>query len=56
MATDWNEEDEVLDDEDDDATLVGGGGPASALEDFDGDEDELDEHGDNLTRVDEEEL
>ena len=53
-------DDEVLDEDDeddgDDVTLVGGGGPASAMEDFEDDEGELDEHGDNLSRVDDDEL
>jgi len=40
-------------DDADDTDLVGGGGPASAIEDFEGDEEELDAHGDNLSRVDE---
>ena len=40
-------------DDADDTDLVGGGGPASAIEYFEGDEEELDAHGDNLSRVDE---
>ena len=51
MTTDWNEPEE---DRDDDPGLLGGGGVAETLG---GDvEDELDTHGDNLSRVDEDEL
>ena len=45
-------QDDVLQ-EDDDAGFVGGGGPAAQLGD---DSDELDEHGDNLATVDDDEL
>ena len=55
MASDYD--DESLDEDDvEDVSLLGGGGPASLIDDFEGDEEELDEHGDNLSRVDEDEL
>ena len=55
MASDF--EDAPFDEDDaDDVSLVGGGGPASTIDDFEGDEEELDEHGDNLSRVDEDDL
>ena len=53
MSTDWNENEERTDD----PGLLGGGGPARTIRD---DEEEvegmLDEHGDNLSRVEEDEL
>ena len=51
MATEWNEEE---DEAAEDPGFVGGGGPAETI---DGSDDaELDEHGDNLSRADEDEL
>ena len=53
MTTEWDEPEEGEESEEDPGFL-GGGGPARIIE---GDaEEELDEHGDNLDRVDEGEL
>ena len=53
MTTEWDELEEGEESEEDPGFL-GGGGPARIIE---GDaEEELDEHGDNLDRVDEDEL
>ena len=58
MTTDWNEPDEMEEDEpEEDPGFVGGGGPARTI--FGDDEEaseELDEHGDNLSRADEDEI
>ena len=54
MAEEWTEDDEVLGEEDDDPGFLGGGGPASVL--GLGDDEALDEAGDNLARVDEEDV
>ena len=53
MTSEWDEEQE-FGDEEEDPGFVGGGGLADALDE--GDDAELDEHGDNLARVDDEEL
>ncbi len=55
MTSDWNDADELEAEEvDDDPGFLGGG---SIAETMGGDaDDELDEHGDNLSSVDEEEL
>ncbi|MBA2359297.1 MAG: hypothetical protein H0V84_12825 [Actinobacteria bacterium] len=49
MTSEWDKETEATDD---DAGFLGGGGPAAELED--GDDEELDHHGDNLATADEE--
>jgi hypothetical protein len=50
VADDWNEDEPDEQSEDDtDAGLIGGGGPAATIE---GDDDALDEHGDNLREAD----
>ncbi len=57
MTTEWSEPEEEIEEPDaDDPGFVGGGGPASTMDDVPGDEEELDEHGDNLSRADEEDL
>ena len=56
MTTEWDEpeEGEESDEGDEDPGFLGGGGPARIIE---GDaEEELDEHGDNLDRVDEDQV
>ncbi len=54
MASEWDERDELSEEDGDDPGFLGGGGPAETIEG--GDAPELDEHGDNLTQVDEDEL
>ena len=56
MTREYDEPLEDDDAQDDDVDLIGGGGPASVIDDFEGDEDELDTHGDNLSPVDEDDL
>ena len=51
--SEWEEPVELGEEED--PGFVGGGGPAELLDDDDVD-DELDEHGDNLSQVDDDEL
>ena len=50
MTTEWDEQGE--DGGEEDPGFVGGGGPPSTMGDDDADA-ELDEHGDNLSRVEE---
>ena len=56
MSTSWDdtEREDGDDTDEDDAGMIGGGGPAETA-DADADE-ELDRHGDNLARADEDEL
>ena len=55
MADEWDEGDEPEEGESEsDPGFVGGGGPASTI--FGDDDEALDEHGDNLSRADEDEL
>lgn len=57
MATDANDGGRVEDEGDgDDVGLVGGGGPASTMDDEDAGDEELDDHGESLSRVDDEEV
>jgi hypothetical protein len=49
MASDWDESDVTESREGDDPGLLGGGGPAGTIY---GDDDTLDERGEDLTRAD----
>ncbi len=52
MTTGWDEDKEEGQEEAEDPGFIGGGGVAETAE---GEDESLDEHGDNLTRVDDEE-
>ena len=54
MASEWTDPEELGGEEDDDPGILGGGGPAATI--GEGADEELDEHGDNLHRADDEEL
>ena len=56
MATDRNDDEILADDEESDPGFVGGGGPASTIDGDDVAEGILDEHGENLATVDEDQL
>lgn len=56
MATEWNDDDTLAEDEESDPGFVGGGGPAATIDGDDVAEGILDEHGENLASVDEDEL
>jgi hypothetical protein len=53
MASTWDEPEDVEDEAEDDVGLVGGGGPPATMDD---DADELDEHGDALREVDDDDV
>ena len=54
MSTEWDEPAESTEEEEGDPGFLGGGGIARTV--GDDDDAELDEHGDNLQRADDEEL
>ena len=57
MSSEWNEpEEQVEEGEGEDPGFLGGGGPAETIEGGLGGDEELDEHGDNLSRADDEQL
>ena len=56
MATEWNDDEALAEDEESDPGFLGGGGPASTIDSDDVAEPILDEHGENLASVDEDEL
>jgi hypothetical protein len=52
--TEWDEREETdADEEEGDPGLIGGGGPGATMDETDVQEEELEEHGDRLTRPDE---